>query len=180
MKTQFPQYRAFAFISESTQLSWLWLIIRLYVGWLWLEAGWVKFGDAAWTGEKAGTAVSGFLQHALTLTTGDHPAVLGWYGSFIQNVALPNAELFSYLVTYGEIAVGVALILGVAVGKAAFWGGAMNLAYMLAGSAGLNPLMFVLQVFLIVAWRTAGWFGLDRWAIPWVIKTFPSLQKIFM
>lgn len=170
MRTTLPEFSFFRFLNEDTRLAPLWLIIRLYIGWLWLVTGWEKFNSPAWVGDQAGAAVTGYLTHALTLTSGEHPAVLGWYGWFIENIALPNAELFSYLVTYGEILVGVALILGIVVGKAAFFGGVMNLAYMFAGSAGLNPLMFVMQILLIMAWRTAGWLGLDRWILPWVMN----------
>ena len=42
----------------------------------------------------------------------------------------------------------------------------MNFNFMLAGSAGVNPVFFLLQVLLIVAWKVAGWYGLDRWLLP--------------
>jgi thiosulfate dehydrogenase [quinone] large subunit len=66
--------------------------------------------------------------------------------------------------------VGIALILGIMTGKAAFWGGFMNLNYLLAGTAGLNPLMLVFQIFLVLAWRTSGWIGLDRYIVPKVMS----------
>jgi thiosulfate dehydrogenase [quinone] large subunit len=42
----------------------------------------------------------------------------------------------------------------------------MNLNYLLAGAVSTNPLLLMAAVLLILAWRTAGWFGLDRWALP--------------
>jgi uncharacterized membrane protein YphA (DoxX/SURF4 family) len=53
---------------------------------------------------------------------------------------IPNAALFSYLVVFGEIAVGLALILGLFTGIASFFGGFMNASFIFAGTAGANPL----------------------------------------
>ncbi len=160
------------FLFSDTRFSWFWLIVRVYVGYEWFMAGWEKLGNAAWTGANAGAAVSGFLGGALQKTVGAHPDVSGWYAYFIQNIALPHAALFSYLVTFGEIVVGAALILGIFTGIAAFFGSFMNFNYLLAGTVSTNPILFVLQIFLILAWKTAGWIGLDRYALftlgtPW-------------
>jgi thiosulfate dehydrogenase [quinone] large subunit len=92
--------------------------------------------------------------------------VTGWYAWFLQNVALPNAVAFSYMVTFGEILVGIALILGLLTGIAAFFGGFMNASYLLAGTVSTNPFLFILATWLVLAWRVAGWWGLDRWALP--------------
>jgi len=102
----------------------------------------------------------------LAKTTGLHPDVQGWYASFLENVALPNAETFSYVVAYGEVIVGIALIIGLFTGIAAFFGSFMNLNFLLAGTVSVNPILFVLQLFLILAWRVAGWVGLDRYLLP--------------
>jgi thiosulfate dehydrogenase [quinone] large subunit len=164
--------RLASFLFANTKLAWFWLIVRLYVGWEWLSAGWGKLGSPAWTGDNAGAAVQGFLNGALQKTAGPHPDVSGWYGSLIQNIAIPHAATISYLVTYGEIIVGVALILGLFTGIAAFFGTFMNLNYLFAGTVSLNPFLLLLQLFLILAWRTAGWLGLDRYLLsalgtPW-------------
>jgi thiosulfate dehydrogenase [quinone] large subunit len=39
---------------------------------------------------------------------------------------------------------------------------------MLAGSASTNPVLFLLAVLLMLAWKTAGYWGLDRWALRWL------------
>ncbi|MDL2343568.1 DoxX family membrane protein [Deinococcus sp. MIMF12] len=149
-----------------TRLAPLWALLRVYVGWQWLQAGWHKVTDPAWVGPQAGTAVTGFLQGALAKTTGERPSVSGWYGSFIENFALPNATLFSYLVAFGEVAVGIALVLGLLTGVAAFFGGLMNANFLFAGTLSTNPLLFILATWLVLAWRVAGWWGLDRWVLP--------------
>jgi thiosulfate dehydrogenase [quinone] large subunit len=148
------------------RLSWIWLVLRIYVGWEWLSAGWGKLHNAAWTGAQSGTALSGFINGALSKATGDHPAVQGWYAGFLQNAVLPNVSTWSYLVAWGEFLVGIALILGIFTGIAAFFGSFMNVNYLMAGTVSTNPILFVIATWLVLAWKTAGWIGLDRWILP--------------
>lgn len=156
------------FLFADARMAPLWTIIRLYVGYEWLTAGWGKWTNPAgvWVGAKAGAAVTGFINGALAKTAGEHPDVSGWYATFLQRVALPNAVLFSYLVTFGEILVGLALILGLLTGIAAFFGGFMNAHYLFAGTVSTNPMLLLLAVLIVLAWRIAGYWGLDRWALP--------------
>ena len=164
--TQVPEPPVSRFLFADTRIAWLWLIARLYAGYEWLVAGTEKLGDPAWTGAKAGTALTGFVKGALSKTAGAHPDVTGWYGAFLQNVVLPNAATFGWIVAIGETLVGVALILGLLTGIAAFFGGLMNVNYLLAGTVSTNPILFVFATWLVLAWRIAGWWGLDRWALP--------------
>ena len=165
---QIPEPPIARFLFADTRLAPLWTLIRLYVGYEWLTAGWGKLTNPAgvWVGAKAGTAITGFLQGALEKTGGDHPSVSGWYAGFVQQVALPNAVLFSYMVTFGELLVGIALILGLLTGIAAFFGAFMNANFLFAGTLSTNPLLLILAMLLVLAWRVAGHWGLDRWALP--------------
>ncbi|MGA9193322.1 MAG: DoxX family protein [Anaerolineales bacterium] len=149
-----------------TRWAWIWLILRVYVGYEWISAGYGKLTSAAWTGANAGAALTGFVKHALTLAGGEHPAVQGWYAGFLQNVVLPNASVWGYMVAWGETLVGAAMILGVFTGIAAFFGSFMNVNYLLAGSVSTNPILFAIATWLVLAWRTAGWWGADRWLLP--------------
>ncbi len=161
-----PQSKLSRFVFQDTRMSWVWLVVRLYVGWQWLEAGWTKLHSPVWVGSQAGVAVKGFLMGALQKANGPHPDVQSWYAGFVQGFALQHTVLFSYLVTYGEILVGVALILGIFTAVAAFFGAFMNVNYLLAGTVSINPVLLVLEVFLMLAWRIGGWVGLDRYIFP--------------
>ncbi len=154
------------FLFADTRTAWLWLILRLYIGWEWLLAGYEKLSNPAWFGEHAGSAVTGFLNGALQKTSGAHPDVASWYAWFIQNVVLPHTVIFSYLVSIGEVLTGIALILGLFTSIAAFAGGFMNMNYLFAGTVSINPIMFLIEIFLILAWRVAGWYGVDRFVLP--------------
>lgn len=153
--------KIYNFVFFDTRTSLFWFAVRLYIGWQWLQAGLQKFGNPTWTGSEAGAAVKGFLLGALKKTTGEHPDVQSWYAWFIRHLALPNAELFSYLVTYGEILVGIALILGLFTALASFFGAFMNINYLLAGTVSTNPQLLMLAIFLLCAKKVAGRIGLD-------------------
>ncbi len=163
---QIPEPALSRFLFADTRFAWFWLIVRVYVGWQWLMAGWEKLHNPVWVGDKAGAALLGFLNSALQKAAGLHPDVSGWYAWFLAHVAIPHAAGFSYLVSYGELLVGLALILGIFTGIAAFFGSFMNLNYLFAGTVSINPLLFFLELFLILAWRTAGWLGFDKYVLP--------------
>lgn len=154
------------FLLSDTRPAVVWLILRVWLGWTWLQAGRGKLGSPAWTGEQAGAAVSGFVRGALEKAAAERPDVPGWYAWFLEHVVLDNAAVFGYLVAYGEVLVGIALILGLLTGLAAFFGTFMNLAFLLAGTVSSNPILFVVGTWLVLAWRNAGWYGLDRWVLP--------------
>ncbi len=164
--TQIPEPPISRFIFADTRLAWMWVILRIYVGWIWLEAGWEKVTSPVWVGPHAGGAIAGFIHGALSKTAGAHPDVSGWYAAWLKDVILPNAAAFSHVVAFGELLVGVGLILGAFTGIAAFFGTFMNMSYLFAGTVSVNPIMVLIQLFLILAWRVAGWYGFDRYILP--------------
>ena len=48
---------------------------------------------------------------------------------------------------------------------AAFAGACMNWNYLMAGSVSLNPLMIIGEILLIMSWKVAGYYGLDRYVL---------------
>jgi thiosulfate dehydrogenase [quinone] large subunit len=147
-----------------TRLAWLWLPLRLFLGWEWWEAGWHKYIDPAWF--QTGEALMKYWERGLQLKPKPVIAV-DWYRDFIQFLLDSGSYTwFSKLVVLGELAVGIALIVGAFTGIAAFMGGFMNWNFIMAGSASTNGLLFAISTWLVLAWRTAGWIGLDRWLLP--------------
>jgi len=152
---------------QTTRFAWLWLIFRVYLGYTWLTSGWGKITNPAW---QTGGPLRGFWENAVTIPETGRPAIaFGWYRSFIQFM-LDNQwyEWFADLVMYGELLVGIALILGAFTGIAAFAGSFMNWNFIMAGTASINGLMLMLAVLLILAWKVSGWLGLDRWLLSWL------------
>lgn len=159
-------------IFRDKRFAILWTILRIWLGYQWISAGIEKISNPAWVGSKAGVAITGFLKGALAKATGDHPLVQGWYASFIQSVALPNAKVFSYLVAYGEVLVGISLILGALTIVGLLAGAFMNLNYMLAGTTSTNPNLYTAAILLMAAGANAYLFGLDRFILPKLSKIF--------
>jgi thiosulfate dehydrogenase (quinone) large subunit len=168
----------------------LWLIARLWLGYEWLMGGIEKVfgeGSAAWVGPNAGTGVIGFLKGAIAksaLADGfdpiktPHPAVQEWYATLARDIFLPNATAFSYLVAYGELLVGIALILGIFTHFSALMGVIMNLAFLFAGSTSTNPQMLVVGLAIVLAGGVAvGYYGLDFFARPFEIKLFRTTRN---
>lgn len=167
----YPENPVTCFLFNDTRSAAIWLIIRIYLGWAWLQAGFHKIFDDAWTGKNAGAAVSGYLKGAIekASTTNDVP---GWYALFLEYVCLPNAKIISFLVAFGEVLVGLGLIVGLFTAIAAFFGALMNVAFLFAGTVSTNPRLLLLEILILLAWKVAGWYGLDRWALlklgtPW-------------
>ncbi len=153
----------------STPLAGLfWLIVRVWLGFQWIEPGLHKISDPAWV--AGGAALKGFWMNAVKIPETGRPAIaFDWYRSFLQMLLDAQAYTwFAKLVAYGEVLIGIALIIGAFTGIAAFFSGFMNWNFMMAGSASTNPMLFVAAVGLILAWKVAGYFGADYFLLRWI------------
>jgi thiosulfate dehydrogenase [quinone] large subunit len=164
-QNRIPEPSITRFLFADTRMALVWLILRLWLGYEWLHAALGKWTEGGWVGKGTGGAVKGVAQGAIAQTKGEFPQVTGWYATFLKEVVVPNAALFSYLVIFGETLIGITLILGAFTGIAAFFGVFMNASFLFAGTAGANPLMALVAILLVLAWRVAGWWGLDRWIL---------------
>ena len=149
--------------------GWLFLLLRIWLGYQWVEASLHKISNPAWV--ATGEALKGFWTNAVAVsaTTGKGPITFDWYRCFLQFLLDTQAYTwFAKLVAYGELLIGIALILGAFTGIAAFFGGLMNWNFMMAGSASTNPLLFVAAVALILGWKVAGYIGADYFLLRWM------------
>ncbi|MCT8137694.1 DoxX family protein [Anaerobacillus sp. CMMVII] len=158
------------FLRNNKIAAGLLAVLRVYLGWSWLSAGWGKV-----TGEPFNAG--GYLNGAVNNPVVSHGEVVyPTYLAFLEKFALPNAELFSIMVAWGEVLVGLGLILGVLTTYAAFFGVVMNFSFMFAGTISSNPWMVLLSIFILFAGYNAGRFGGDRWVMPY-LKNMISKNK---
>ena len=182
--TQIPEAPITRFLFADTRMAWFWLLLRLSVGVGWLAAGVSKVtgyafgvrtnGPAGWFMANNGAALKTFANMAIA-HGGAQPVsgfpdwfvgAPGWYASFLQSNVLPHAAVFSYVVAFGEVLVGLGLIFGCFTAIAAFFGLLLNINFMLSGVMDPNLVTGVETLFLIMAWRIAGYDGVDRWLLP--------------
>jgi hypothetical protein len=71
-------------------------------------------------------------------------------------------------VTFGEVFVGAALILGFLTRFSAAMGLVMSVAYLFAGMSGDNPLMVLLALPIVLVGVSAGYYGIDRYLLPFL------------
>jgi thiosulfate dehydrogenase [quinone] large subunit len=167
--------RAWKLLLGNSYMALFWLPIRFFVGREWFSAGWHKVKDEAWM--DGGTALvsgnpdaPGFWDRIVVIPQQGRPAITyGWYREFIQYMIDHDwANVMGKAIAVGELLVGIGLIVGGLVGIAAFFGTLMNFNFMMAGSASSNPVLFALAVFLVLSWKVAGYWGVDRVLLPWL------------
>jgi thiosulfate dehydrogenase [quinone] large subunit len=158
---------AFArYLFGNTRAGLFWLPIRIFLGFSWLLAGWSKVSGTGWL-DGGSALLKSWNNYVAIPQTGKPPITFDWYRSFLQILIDNHAQgWFAWLIAFGELAVGIGFLVGALVGIAAFFGATMNMSYMLAGSASTNPVLFAFTVGLILAWRVAGYYGLDRYLLP--------------
>lgn len=175
----------------STRMAWVWLIVRLWLGYQWLNSGiginyFIGLGgkpgklfDPAWM--SGSTAIRGFWERAVAIPAEPAKPLVqfDWYREFLGFLLATNSDVwFSKVIVAGEILVGLGLVLGALTGIAAFGGGLMNWSFLMAGTVSTNPLLFLLTGLLIMAWKNAGYYGLDRYLLPMLGTPWPQRKAV--
>lgn len=85
---------------KKTSVVWL-VVIQFVLAYEWLHSGWGKWATSGFI-DNIGKTLDGFITK--NPNTG--------YAAFLQNTAVPNAQLFGNLIRIGELSVGIAFALG--------------------------------------------------------------------
>jgi thiosulfate dehydrogenase [quinone] large subunit len=143
-------------------------VARLWLGYEWLHAGYEKvWGSESAAFWSSGAGVKGFAAAGVAGSkAGTGGASYGWFAAFLHGFVIPNSAWIAKFVAVSELTIGALLILGLFTGAVALAGLALNVIYMFSGSSGVNPAYAIVAVFLILAWRNAGYLGLDAFALP--------------
>ncbi|HLO12899.1 MAG TPA: DoxX family membrane protein [Pseudoneobacillus sp.] len=140
-------------------------VLRLYIGYSWITAGFHKLAD--------GFDASGYLKGAIAnpVKGPDGALVYGWYVDFLKYFALPNVDIFNTIVPLGEFLIGLGLLLGCLTTAAMFFGLVMNFSFFLAGTVSHIPTDLFIGAIILFSGYNAGRIGLDRWVIPFIRRT---------
>jgi uncharacterized membrane protein YphA (DoxX/SURF4 family) len=143
-------------LKERTYL-WYITILRLYAGYYFLLQGYRKyernFPKGDWVSRQIGDISSLDL----------YP----WYKRFLLDYVVPHQELFGYLVTIGEMAVGACLLLGLFTRLSAIVGFFMVANYFLGpgmargGATLANQQIFLLSLAIFILANPGRTLGLD-------------------
>src|SRR5262245_47804700 len=137
-------------LREQTYL-WHIVILRLYIGYYLLQQGILKylrgFAQSDWINRQIGDL--------------NKVEIFSWYKSFLINVVVPHRELFGYLVTSGEILIGLCLVLGLFTRLSSIVGIFMLLNYYFGpGMARGGAPLAQQQTFIVVL---VVFYTLQRW-----------------
>lgn len=169
-RVQDPPFAHFLF--ADTRAAWFWLVVRLWLGWQWIEAGLHKVTDPGWV--QTGESARGFWERAVAIPEVGRPAIsFDWYRNVLQFLIDSDAQRYlGPAIAYGEVLIGIGLLVGAFTGIAAFFGALLNWNFMMAGTASTNPLLLILAIGIIMAWKVAGYIGADYFLLrflgtPW-------------
>ena len=88
---------------------------------------------------------------------------LGW--RTMHQSPFPSIDA-QWVLAVGLTLSGIALVLGLLTGPSAFVSGTLSAGVWEQERAAAASVMFALAVLLVLAWRSAGQIGLDRWLLP--------------
>jgi thiosulfate dehydrogenase [quinone] large subunit len=144
----------------SSSASPIWLAVRLYLGYVWLTMGMDKIGSGFLTGDPIGQMLGFAGSGALPVPVEAYRPVARWL------VELGVTPLLSHSMPFLEIAVALAFISGILVVPAAVGAVFLNLNFLLSGVGivALDGRCIALQLLLILAFRVAGYIGVQRMA----------------
>jgi thiosulfate dehydrogenase (quinone) large subunit len=137
--------------SDSDRPNWGLVLIRIAVGWILIQAGWMKI-----TGDVGPELVEGTQARVAEL-----PFFARWW---MEHVVLAAPALFAFLIQWGELAGGVALFLGALTRPAGLLTAFMFANFYFAGPPEARSFVLLLAVCCFAfAWSRAGQrLGLDE------------------
>jgi thiosulfate dehydrogenase [quinone] large subunit len=128
--------------------EWPIVLLRVYTGVFFAYYGFGKLRRSDFADGLAGF-VNGNLENSF-----------GFFRPFLESVVLPNKGLFAFLVSWGELAIGVAMILGLATRYFAVAGAVMVASFWFAKGQGFleaqNHDSVWLIIFIVLAGVHAG------------------------
>jgi thiosulfate dehydrogenase [quinone] large subunit len=146
---------AWEWVKQSRLMSVAWLAMRVWLGAMWIEAGYEKIwgNESAGFMHNGGSGVKGFAAHGAAAYT--------WWGSFLHSFVVPNSGWIGILVSVAEFLIGLGLVAGCFTRLAALASLALLFTYVMSGTASVCAFYALFAVVILTMWRTASWIGVD-------------------
>lgn len=145
-----------------------WTIMRVLLGLQWIISGWNKIGSFD---------ASGFVKSSIDMAQEPSTDVLSWYASFLEKIVLPNIEIFNFLVCWGEFLIGLGLIIGLFTSAALYTGAFLNFNFLLAGASSINPIVYTLEIILLIKRPASTRFSIDYFLLPRIKDKEHDIKK---
>jgi len=147
--------RLFQFLTRSKAMAIVWTAMRVWLGVMWMQAGWAKLWGAEnpYFLHNHGAGVAGFAAHGV-------PAY-SWWGSFLHSFVVPNAGWLGVFIALAEFAIGAGLIAGFLTPVAAVGSLVLLFTYVMSGTASVCAFYALFAIVILATWRTSSWIGLD-------------------
>jgi thiosulfate dehydrogenase (quinone) large subunit len=124
---------------------WVLLPLRLFLGITFVYAGIQKFTDPQFFHpDKAG-----FIGRQMIAFANGSPI-----GGFLLHIVVPHAMLFGFMVAYGEIAIGLGILIGLLFRPAAFFGMLLSLIFFLSVTWRVYPYFYGADIVFVFGWLT--------------------------
>jgi thiosulfate dehydrogenase (quinone) large subunit len=158
--------------SAITVPAWVALPLRLFLGVTFAYAGIQKLTDPGYFRPSApsyiGRQLLGF-SHGTPL------------GGLLLHLAVPHATLFGGLIAWGELAIGLGVLIGVLVRPAAFFGALLSLIFFLTASWRVYPYFYGSDIVFLFGWTVVilagpsagGWPVFDAGLASWLLASVP-------
>lgn len=136
------------FHNKKTAHLWPITLLRVYTGVFFLTYGWGKIRNPEFENGLAG------------FVTGNLDKAFGFFRPFLESVVLPNKGLFAIMVGWGELLIGITLIVGLATRWASVAGALMVAAFWFTKGQGFlaaqNHDSIWFMIFIVLATVHAG------------------------
>lgn len=145
--------------------SWALVPLRLFLGVTFVYAGLQKLTDPHYFDPAA----RDYIGHQISAFANGSPL-----HGFLVNVAAPQALLFGGLVAYGELAIGLGVLLGLFLRAASLCGLLINLVFFLSADWHVFPYFYGSDIVFLFGWLTLLLAGPAQQSLPaldvWLVK----------
>ncbi len=163
--------------ADRTQVKkgWFLLPLRLFLGITFIYAGIQKLTDPQYFNASA----RGYIGKQIAAFATGSPL-----HNFLIQVMVPHASFFGALIAYGEIAIGLAALVGLLLRPAAFFGLLLSITFFLTATWRVYPYFYGSDIVFIFCWITlilagplnTGLPSLDALLVPRLLQSLSPQQ----